>query len=118
MEVKYINISINRSSNSTEITCEKNIYNRDVFQYVEEGAEIVYTYDFIFYDSNRTWSSRWDHYLHSSRTENIHWLSIINSNIVIFIFSMLIGYILLRVLKKDIDLINSVNIFNEACNFR
>jgi hypothetical protein len=108
MEVINKLFSINHDSNSTEIKCEKSIHDREKFQYVQEGAEIVYTYDFIFYDSNRSWSSRWDHYLHSSKTENIHWLSIINSNIIIFIFSVLIAYILCRVLKKDIDIINSV----------
>ena len=85
-----------------------NYKNYELFQYVESGEEIIYTYDVVFYDSKIEWASRWDHYLHSNKSENIHWFSILNSNLIILIFSVLIAYIFCRVLKKDIDYINTV----------
>lgn len=86
-------------------------YNENLFYYPKVGQDIVYTYDIIFYDSDIKWASRWDHYLKSQKEDIIHWFSIINSILIIFIFSSVIALIFCRVLKKDIDHFNSVNIF-------
>jgi hypothetical protein len=72
------------------------------------NGEIVYTYDVIFYESNLQWTSRWDHHMLSYKDDNIHWVSFINSTLVILIFTALLAHIFLRALKKDIDFINTV----------
>jgi transmembrane 9 superfamily protein 2/4 len=77
--------------------------------YASESKEIVYSYDVIFIDSPAKWSSRWDHYMLSHKDDNIHWLSFMNSTIIILIFTALLGHILCRALKRDIDYINTVN---------
>ena len=83
-------------------------YNENLFYYPKSGEYIVYTYDVIFYDSPIKWASRWDHYMKSQKEDIIHWFSIINSILIILIFSSVIALIFCRVLKKDIDNFNSV----------
>jgi len=83
-------------------------YNDNLFYYPKSGEFIVYTYDVIFYDSPIKWASRWDHYMKSQKEDIIHWFSILNSILIIFIFSSVIALIFCRVLKKDIDNFNSV----------
>jgi transmembrane 9 superfamily protein 2/4 len=84
----------------------------ELWQFLEENEEIIYTYDVIFRSSNIKWATRWDHYLHSQNSQ-IHWVSILNSNIIILVFTLLIAHIFCRALKRDIDYINSVyKIFN------
>ena len=86
-------------------------YNENLFFYPKSGEFVVYTYDVIFYDSPIKWASRWDHYMKSQKEDIIHWFSIINSILIIFIFSSVIALIFCRVLKRDIDNFNSVKYF-------
>jgi transmembrane 9 superfamily protein 2/4 len=79
--------------------------------YPRIDGDVVYTYDVVFYESKLKWTSRWDHLLESSKDDNIHWFSFINSTLVILIFAALLGHIFFRALKRDIDYINSVKIF-------
>jgi transmembrane 9 superfamily protein 2/4 len=74
-------------------------------QKVDVG-EILFTYDVIFEMSNLTFSSRWDHYLHI-HNDSIHWFSLINSSLIIVIFSFIVLHIFMRALKKDIEIYNS-----------
>ncbi len=69
---------------------------------------MVYSYDVIFYESDKKWTSRWDHYMLSHKDDNIHWFSFINSTLIILIFTALLGHIFMRALRRDIDNINSV----------
>lgn len=73
--------------------------------------EIVYTYDIVFYESKMKWTSRWDHHMLSSKEDNIHWISFINSTLIILIFTALLAHIFSRALKRDIEYINSVCLF-------
>ena len=73
-------------------------------QTIEPNQNITFTYDVIFEKSNLTLVSRWDNYLHLS--SEIHWFGLINSNLIIIIFTLLIIFIFCRALKKDIDLYN------------
>ena len=73
-------------------------------QEIEVGKKITFSYDVIFEKSNLTLVSRWDNYLHLS--SEIHWFGLINSNLIIIIFTLLIIFIFCRAIKKDIDLYN------------
>ena len=73
-------------------------------QSIDSNKNITFTYDVIFEKSNLTLISRWDNYLHLS--SEIHWFGLINSNLIIIIFTLLIIFIFCRALKKDIDLYN------------
>ena len=73
-------------------------------QNIEPNLNITFTYDVIFEKSNLTLISRWDNYLHLS--SEIHWFGLINSNLIILIFTLLIIFIFCRAIKKDIDIYN------------
>ena len=73
-------------------------------QTIEPNKNITFTYDVLFEKSNLTLVSRWDNYLHLS--SEIHWFGLINSNLIILIFTLLIIFIFCRAIKKDIDLYN------------
>ena len=73
-------------------------------QSIETNKSVTFTYDVVFEKSNLTLVSRWDDYLHLS--SEIHWFGLINSNLIILIFTLLIIFIFCRAIKKDIDLYN------------
>ena len=75
-------------------------------QHIKANEKITFTYDVIFEKSNLTLSMRLDNYTNSKHYEKIHWLGIIISNLIIFIFSYLVKIILNRTLKQDIDVYN------------
>lgn len=76
-----------------------------------ELGNVSYTYNVIFQQSNITFSSRWDYYLGTKR--EIHWIGLINANILIFIITFLVLFILSRAIKKDIELYNKKVIADE-----
>ena len=71
---------------------------------LKEGS-ITFTYDVIFEYSNLTMASRWDHYKPSNN--RIHWAGIINSNLIILIFTTLIIIIFCRGIKRDVETYNT-----------
>jgi transmembrane 9 superfamily protein 2/4 len=74
-------------------------------QGLTEGFSLI-TYDIVFENSKIPFSSRWDHYLHL-QNDNIHWYSLINSSLIILIFSFIVLHIFCRALKRDIDIYNT-----------
>ena len=77
---------------------------RNLPQDLIEGQNIIFTYDVYFEKSNLTMVSRWDKYIHLS--SQIHWFGLINSNLIILIFTIIIIIIIGRQIKKDIDIYN------------
>jgi len=68
---------------------------------IDEHNEVWYTYDVVWVESAVRWASRWDHYLQMEGGE-IHWLSILNSVMIVLFLSGLVALILLRTLHRDI----------------
>ncbi|CAB9511377.1 Transmembrane 9 superfamily member [Seminavis robusta] len=78
---------------------------------VESGREpqpasgkALFTYDVIWTeDSNTTWASRWDVYLNMNGAvpAKVHWVSIFNSMVIVFVLSAMIAAILVRNLRRD-----------------
>jgi transmembrane 9 superfamily protein 2/4 len=68
---------------------------------LDEHNEIWYTYDVLWVYSDVRWASRWDKYLQMEGGQ-IHWLSIMNSAMIVLFLSGLIALILLRTLHRDI----------------
>jgi hypothetical protein len=107
-------IEDDKDASTINLHCAKNHenylsnFNENLFYYPKSREFVVYSYDIIFYESPIKWASRWDHYIKSSKEDIIHWFSIINSILIIYIFSSVIAFIICRVLKKDIDNFNSV----------
>ena len=93
-----------KESNNSNNVIIPNYEFSNLAQSIEPGKNITFTYDVVFEKSNLTLVSRWDNYLHLS--SEIHWFGLINSNLIILIFTLLIIFIFCRAIKKDIDLYN------------
>merc|ERR1719223_492603 len=72
----------------------------DLFD-LDEHNDVWYTYDVVWVESAVRWASRWDNYLKMEGGE-IHWLSILNSVMIVLFLSGLVAMILLRTLHRDI----------------
>jgi len=64
----------------------------------------------IFMDSDIKWASRWDIYLTMGhRNENqVHWFSIVNSLLIVFLLTGMVAVIMLRTLRRDVLYYNRV----------
>jgi len=82
-------------------------------QAVEEGEEVVFTYDVAFKASDIRWASRWDTYLQMS-DDNIHWFSIVNSLMIVLFLSGMVAMIMVRTLRRDISQYNELESAEEA----
>eukprot|EP01138_Halocafeteria_seosinensis_P007229 gb/GECG01007392.1/.p1 GENE.gb/GECG01007392.1/~~gb/GECG01007392.1/.p1 ORF type:complete len:638 (+),score=69.90 gb/GECG01007392.1/:1-1914(+) len=72
-------------------------------QRIDEGGDVIFTYDVVWEESDIPWSHRWDLYLQgTSGEEDIHWFSIINSLIIVVFLTGIIAMILIRALYRDI----------------
>jgi transmembrane 9 superfamily protein 2/4 len=70
-------------------------------------TEVQYSYSVTFEESDIQWTSRWDQYLYTSKEGDVHWLSIINSFAMVLFLSAMVGHILTRAVRRDIDSYNS-----------
>jgi transmembrane 9 superfamily member 2/4 len=68
----------------------------------ETGMEVIFSYDVAWQKSDVQWASRWDAYLRV-QDEEVHWIVIVNSFMVMLFLSGLIASILIRSLKKDLQ---------------
>lgn len=62
---------------------------------------IVWSYSVQWEESEIEWASRWDTYLKMDDAE-IHWFSIINSLVTVLFLSAILGFIMVRTLRRDI----------------
>lgn len=85
----------------------------DAPQEVEEGKEVIFTYDVIFEESPVKWASRWDTYLLMT-DDQIHWFSIINSLMIVLFLSGMVAMIMMRTLYRDISKYNQLETQDEA----
>merc|ERR1719359_137547 len=72
---------------------------------LDDHKEITFTYDIMWVPSDIRWASRWDNYLKrgfQDGGQQIHWLSILNSVMIVLFLSGLVALILLRTLHRDI----------------
>jgi Endomembrane protein 70 len=70
-------------------------------QPIEEGADIVYSYDVFWDHSDIEWASRWDLYLRMPNG-SVHWFSILNSLLVVLVMSVIVAVILMRTVRRDL----------------
>ncbi|PNW74488.1 hypothetical protein CHLRE_12g494350v5 [Chlamydomonas reinhardtii] len=71
-------------------------------QEIVVGADIVYTYDVYWQDSKIKWASRWDAYLRMPGGK-VHWFSIVNSLLVVLVMATIVGMILVRTVRRDLQ---------------
>ncbi|KAI9815200.1 MAG: hypothetical protein M1832_005535 [Thelocarpon impressellum] len=77
----------------------------------ERGTAVTWTYAVIWVPSETAFATRWDKYLHVFDPK-IHWLSLINSAVVVVFLSGMVASILARALRKDIARYNRLDQFN------
>lgn len=82
-------------------------------QKVDDGVEIVFSYDIVYEPSDILWASRWDTYLTMTDKE-VHWFSIINSLMIVLFLTGMIAIIMLRTLRRDISRYNDLESIEEA----
>lgn len=75
---------------------------------VKEGAEVIFTYDVKFAESDIRWASRWDTYLKMT-DDQIHWFSIVNSAMIVLFLSGMVAMIMMRTLRSDIAKYNALD---------
>lgn len=74
------------------------VLNSDGPQEVEEGKEIIYTYNVDYQESDVDWPSRWDAYL-ATRDDQTHWFSILNGLESILVISGILAVIVWRIYR-------------------
>ena len=71
----------------------------------EVSEEIQFTYSVSFEPSSVKWTSRWDVYLYSQKS-NVHWLAILNSFFVVALLSGMVAYLFRKSVSREIYSIN------------
>uniref|UniRef100_A0A7S3QEP7 Transmembrane 9 superfamily member n=1 Tax=Chaetoceros debilis TaxID=122233 RepID=A0A7S3QEP7_9STRA len=71
------------------------------------SGKVLFTYD-VKWTENKdvSWASRWDIYLSMAETgvpNKVHWLSISNSLVIVFVLTSMIAAVLVRNLRRDYD---------------
>ncbi|KAL2165043.1 hypothetical protein VTH06DRAFT_339 [Thermothelomyces fergusii] len=74
-------------------------------------TEVQFTYSVYWVPSRTAWATRWDKYLHVFDPK-IHWFSLINSAVIVFVLVVTVMSILVRALKKDIARYNRLDQLN------
>lgn len=76
------------------------------------GSRIMWTYGVTWQEEpNIRWAHRWDSYLHTSAADTndrIHWLSIINTLLIVMCLTSMVALVILRALKKDLARYNAL----------
>ena len=68
-----------------------------------DAKKIAYTYSVRFEASDVEWSTRWDDYMRTTKKEaSIHWMSIVNSFLMVMLLSAVIAIILISAVRKDL----------------
>jgi len=74
-------------------------------------TKVQFTYSVSWVKSPTAWATRWDKYLHVWDPK-IHWLSLINSTVIVVFLVLTVVSVLLRALKKDIARYNRLDQIN------
>ena len=87
----------------------KNFSKTNVLPQKATDKSIVYSFGVTWERTEERWATRWDVYLNVADHE-IHWFSIINSILIVLFLSAMVGVIVMRMLRKDINKYNRVNV--------
>ena len=75
------------------------------------GTPVTWTYSVYWRESSTDFYTRWDTYLHVYDPK-IHWFSLVNSAVIVIFLCGMVGGILTRALRKDIERYNRLESFN------
>lgn len=79
------------------------------------GRDIQWTYSVLFEETSEIeWSTSWDIYMQTSKTESrVHLVSVLNSTLVVILLGAIVAIILIRALKRDIAQFNDPEALEE-----
>ncbi|CEO96034.1 Transmembrane 9 superfamily member [Plasmodiophora brassicae] len=72
------------------------------------ASHLIWTYSFEFHPSPIKWASRWDLYLKMTDSK-IHWLSIVNSLMIVLFLTGMVAMIMMRTLHRDFRRYNELD---------
>jgi transmembrane 9 superfamily member 2/4 len=72
------------------------------------NTEVTFTYSVYWRSSTTPFATRWDKYLHVYDPK-IHWLSLVNSSVIVLFLLGMVSTVLVRALRKDIARYNRLD---------
>ena len=112
----FSNATITNNKTDEESDIQNRVFNileENINRYYKDAelqelvpGDIGFTYDVIFLKSNKSFSSRYDHYITFENNNNYRWGGLIISNIIILILTFIIFFILSRTVQRDLDKYN------------
>ncbi|KAG5437029.1 hypothetical protein PCANB_001305 [Pneumocystis canis] len=106
---RVVGVTVNPSSriNTVDSNGTVNCLSNDSYVLHEnQDNKIIYTYEISWKESDVTWATRWDKYLHIYNPR-IHWFNLFSSSIIVFFLIGMVIVVLARTLHKDIMRYNS-----------
>lgn len=113
VDVEPKSTTVSLEHGSANANCGDRVGMENPMRVTQETTSILFTYDVQWEKSDIAWASRWDTYL-KIKENRIHWFSIINSLVVVFLLTGLIALVLVRTLHRDISRYNSVIMDEES----
>ena len=102
---KFINpIASCDSKRKTKVHTDYNMITAQGREPQLASGQVLFTYDVTWVENkDLKWASRWDIYLSMDNAipAKVHWLSIANSLVIVFVLSAMIAAILVRTLRRD-----------------
>lgn len=96
---------------------ESKPFHPEEFEHLSTDAkEVQYTYSVTWTEEPEVaWATRWDIYMKGGENDDrIHWMSIINSLLIVIFLSFMVGMIMMRTLHKDFNKYNDPENEDEA----
>ncbi|OCK85169.1 hypothetical protein K432DRAFT_388860 [Lepidopterella palustris CBS 459.81] len=88
--------------------CPDEFQNNPVVLSEEKDTTVTYTYSVFWIESDTSFATRWDKYLHVYDPK-IHWFSLVNSAVIVTFLIGMVSTILIRTLRKDIARYNRLD---------
>lgn len=96
---------------------ESTAFHPEEFEHLTtEAKEVQYTYSVTWLEEpDVAWATRWDVYMRGGENDNrIHWMSIVNSLLIVVFLSFMVAMIMMRTLHKDFNKYNDPENEDEA----
>ena len=85
------------------------------------SGKVLFTYDVIWLENPYLrWDSHWDIYLSMDDAipARVHWLSILNSLVIVMVLSTMIAAILVRKLRRDFPILQRLYSLRQGLHIR
>lgn len=107
---RVVGVLVDPYSTSDPVPDRCQTYKNPVYLSEEEDTEVTFTYSVYWRPSPQLFATRWDKYLHVFNPK-IHWVSLVNSAVIVLFLIGMVSTILVRTLKKDIARYNRLEQF-------